>query len=211
MLRVYIVVNRKFCIIEDEMSLKSYKQYLEDMNHESNTDSNGEFLDVFSKIVEDRPEEIRRLVQKSMSAGVFDNDPDLLARAKKFHTQLSSGKVPAVAHNTNNGMNAAISRPAHDDPANNPVTESYQSLKEDMVNFLKNKFRGLLDVNSQDFIFDAEAAIYWFATDYHHGIASELYSILSSSKYRPGRAEGNIMAAGEVAKELYDALVEQYS
>lgn len=34
--------------------------------------------------------------------------------------------------------------------------------------------------------FDVEAAIYWFASDYHGGQSSNLYSVLSMSEYKPG-------------------------
>jgi len=34
--------------------------------------------------------------------------------------------------------------------------------------------------------FDIEAAIYWFASHYHGGQWSNLYSALSTSQYRPG-------------------------
>jgi hypothetical protein len=34
--------------------------------------------------------------------------------------------------------------------------------------------------------FDVEGAIYWFSSDWHGGQASNLYSALSTSEYRPG-------------------------
>ncbi len=34
--------------------------------------------------------------------------------------------------------------------------------------------------------FDKEEAIYWFANDWHGGQWSNLYSVLSTSEYRPG-------------------------
>lgn len=36
---------------------------------------------------------------------------------------------------------------------------------------------------------DIEQAIYWFCSDYHGGQASNLYSVLSTSKYKPGALE----------------------
>ena len=36
--------------------------------------------------------------------------------------------------------------------------------------------------------FEVEAAIYWFAADWHGGQSSNLYSALSTSRYRPGMA-----------------------
>jgi hypothetical protein len=37
--------------------------------------------------------------------------------------------------------------------------------------------------------FEVEAAIYWFAADWHGGQSSNLYSALSTSRYRPGTLE----------------------
>lgn len=38
-------------------------------------------------------------------------------------------------------------------------------------------------------IFSAACALYWYANDYHEGQNSPLYSILSTSEYRPGANE----------------------
>ena len=58
--------------------------------------------------------------------------------------------------------------------------------------------------------FDREAAIYWFANDWHGGQWSSLYSALSTSEYRPG-----MVARGpepeSMESMLYDALVSQYT
>ena len=58
--------------------------------------------------------------------------------------------------------------------------------------------------------FDIEAAIYWFASDYHSGQWSELYSILSTSEYRPGRMEIWVADAGEMAAMAYDVLKDNF-
>lgn len=39
--------------------------------------------------------------------------------------------------------------------------------------------------------FDIEGAIYWYASNYHSGQDSELYSALSMSDYTPGRNESS--------------------
>ena len=75
-------------------------------------------------------------------------------------------------------------------------------LKQRMVDALQSHFGGEID------IFDIEAAIYWFASDYHRGQWSELYSILSTSEYRPGRMETSALHAGETVQMSYDVLVE---
>lgn len=54
--------------------------------------------------------------------------------------------------------------------------------------------------------FDREEAIYWFANDYHSGQASNLYSALSISDYRPGP-----IARGPSNQFLYQVLVDEYA
>lgn len=86
-----------------------------------------------------------------------------------------------------------------------------QNLKQEMKNYLKSKFRGLDDVESEDFNFSMEAAIYWFANDYHSGQTSELYSILSTSQYSPSRLNGGgIKGEDETIQMLYDTLEEKF-
>lgn len=55
--------------------------------------------------------------------------------------------------------------------------------------------------------FDIEEAIYWYASDYHSGQASELYRILSTSPFNPGP-----MSHGPegMAEEIYNALVSEF-
>jgi hypothetical protein len=89
------------------------------------------------------------------------------------------------------------------------INESTE-LKQEMKDYLKNKFKGLEDVNSNDFNFDMEAAIYWFTTDYHSGQFSDMYSVSSTSEYRPGRMVNNIGQEPENVQLLYQALEERY-
>ncbi len=49
--------------------------------------------------------------------------------------------------------------------------------------------------------FDREEAIYWFASNYHGGQSSNLYSALSTSPYNPGP-----IARGPSDLFLYDEL-----
>lgn len=58
--------------------------------------------------------------------------------------------------------------------------------------------------------FDIEAAIYWYANDYHGGQNSQLYSALSSSSFRPSRLSKGIENEGIVAEELYSALESKF-
>jgi len=84
--------------------------------------------------------------------------------------------------------------------------------KEEMVDFLTKKFQGLLDPQEIDANnFDMEAAIYWFANHYHGGQWTNLYSVLSTSDYKPGPMHRDIKDdESETATMMYDALVDKY-
>ena len=60
--------------------------------------------------------------------------------------------------------------------------------------------------DAKELEFEIEEAIYWFACNYHGGQWSNLYSVLSTSKYSPGAA-----AYGPSEPYLYDMLVEEFS
>ena len=75
-------------------------------------------------------------------------------------------------------------------------------LKSEMINFLKGQF------GSEAEEFDMEEAIYWFAANYHEGQWSDLYSILSTSDFRPGRLSNGPEQG--MCEMMYDALVEKY-
>jgi hypothetical protein len=59
--------------------------------------------------------------------------------------------------------------------------------------------------------FDIEAAIYWLASDYHGGQTSELYSILSTSNFKPGASHSSVADEGGMAEEIYDMLVREFA
>ena len=80
--------------------------------------------------------------------------------------------------------------------------------KEEMLNFFKQK-QGLYG-SWGEIDPDAEAAIYWFAHDYHGGQWSNLYSALSTSPYRPGRMMSSAEDEGESVKMMYDDLVSEF-
>lgn len=80
--------------------------------------------------------------------------------------------------------------------------------KEEMVNYLGQQFQGMGDESNE---FDIEAAIYWFANGYHGGQNSNLYSVLSTSQYKPSPISSSIEdEESEIASEMYNALVGQY-
>jgi hypothetical protein len=55
--------------------------------------------------------------------------------------------------------------------------------------------------------FDIEAAIYWFASDWHGGKWSNLYSALSTSPYKPGWSEAS---CPDEAMDCYDTLMSSF-
>ena len=55
--------------------------------------------------------------------------------------------------------------------------------------------------------FTTEAAVYWFANDWHGGQWSDLYAALSASPYRPGVLERE---CPEDARDCYEELVAAF-
>lgn len=90
------------------------------------------------------------------------------------------------------------------------LKENHNELKQQMRTFLINKNKGLHNVRSPEFNFDVEAAIYWFAADYHDGQFSDLYKILSTSDYKPSRMANGVSSEDETIQELYQELVDQF-
>ena len=52
--------------------------------------------------------------------------------------------------------------------------------------------------------FDAEAAMYWFAHDWHSGQTSNLYSVLSTSQYKPGASMHGVADESKDVEDCYD-------
>ena len=83
-------------------------------------------------------------------------------------------------------------------------------LKSRMKNFLKDKWKGLEDVNSKEFDDDMEIAIHWFAQDYHSGQSSDLYSISSTSLYTPSILSKGLDDENETVQMMYNDLEERF-
>lgn len=83
--------------------------------------------------------------------------------------------------------------------------EAEPNLKEKMMSFLKSRYPGEDE-------FSMEVAIYWFAYNHHEGQFSDLYSVLSTSEYKPSRLTGNIQDEDdEVAQSMYEDLEEEFA
>lgn len=77
--------------------------------------------------------------------------------------------------------------------------------KEEMLSYLQKMYG-----REEGFKDDAEVAIYWFANFYHGGQSSNLYSALSTSRFRPGPiARGPEKDSSE--KMMYDDLVFKFA
>ncbi len=85
------------------------------------------------------------------------------------------------------------------------LTERIQDpTKEEMFEYLQGIYG-----NEEGFEGDAEAAIYWFANFNHGGQGSNLYSVLSTSRFRPGRiTKGPQKDSGE--EMMYRDLEHQF-
>jgi hypothetical protein len=94
----------------------------------------------------------------------------------------------------------------------NKVTSAFKDpTKEEMVKFLHDKYKGHLDYTDEELEFPIEAAIYWYAYDYHSGQNSNLYSALSTSEYKPGSFYKSIDDTDDdVAQEMYSNLQTKY-
>ena len=58
---------------------------------------------------------------------------------------------------------------------------------KEMRDHIATAFAGLMDPHDKESNeFDIAEAIYWFAGNYHGGQWTNLYSVLSTSDYRPG-------------------------
>lgn len=76
--------------------------------------------------------------------------------------------------------------------------------KDEMVQAIRN------DCGNEPDDFDIESAIYWFAYAYHGGQWSNLYSILSTSPYKPGAIENGV-EPDSMASFCFDCLVNTYA
>jgi hypothetical protein len=72
----------------------------------------------------------------------------------------------------------------------------------EMYSFLETQACGAEDIR-----FDIEEAIYWFASDYHSGQWSNLYSVLCQSEYTPSQLS-RVDASNSF---FYDMLVAEYA
>lgn len=79
--------------------------------------------------------------------------------------------------------------------------------KKEMVNYLKDEFGGF--EGNDDF--SSEEAIYWYAYNNHGGQRSNLYSVLSTSEYKPSPLYSNIDDSDdEISLAMYNTLTQKF-
>jgi hypothetical protein len=78
--------------------------------------------------------------------------------------------------------------------------------RDDMLEFLRQHI--VPHYAGEDIEFDIEEAIYWFASDYHGGQWSNLYSALCQSPYKPGALQS--WCGSDIAVELVEDLVSHF-
>ena len=84
------------------------------------------------------------------------------------------------------------------------LNENRVNSKEELVNYLKQNYPEANDM-------DIEAAIWWFAHDYHEGQNSPLYSIVSTSSYKPSYMINNVYEENEMVEDMYTDLENNFS
>lgn len=76
--------------------------------------------------------------------------------------------------------------------------------REEMLQFLQSQYG-----NEEGFENDAEVAMYWFANFNHGGQSSNLYSVLSTSPFRPGPISRG-PEPGSMEEMMYQSLEDEF-
>lgn len=80
--------------------------------------------------------------------------------------------------------------------------------KQEIYEFLEGPECPWAEEALNDCFSEAEA-IYWFAANYHGGQWTNLYEVLSQSKYKPGPLS-NGPEIGSIGELLYEELVQHF-
>jgi hypothetical protein len=141
------------------------------------------------------------------------------------YRQLEIGQL---LHAQRDAMRAARAMRGHDLAAENWYMDDFFTISDEITrrrHGLKNKKRShrnsdlkdLMIAHVKDFFGsdvddnDIEVAIYWFASNYHGGQWSELYSILSTSPYKPGMFSRGIKSEEGMVPEIYSYLCKNFA
>jgi len=88
-----------------------------------------------------------------------------------------------------------------------PVKKCSDPDYNEMLEFLKGYAVGVTDCADD---FDYGNAIYWFASEWHHGQGSNLYEAIEACGYRPGASENGVCPYGD-AFTFHMALEAEYT
>lgn len=77
--------------------------------------------------------------------------------------------------------------------------------REEMLEFIAQQYRGCHEMLENE----SAEAIHQFASEYHAGQNSNLYSALSQSEFRPGPMWSQTEEKS-FARDIYNSLVEEY-
>jgi len=85
---------------------------------------------------------------------------------------------------------------------------------DEMLDYLKSEYAMEFAEDTDDSpnaLFSAEAAIYWFASDWHSGMGSNLYSACSTSEYHPSVLEYGADDLESLDRMMYDDLERKFA
>lgn len=90
---------------------------------------------------------------------------------------------------------------------------NFDPTRKDLMRVLQT-YRSMVtaEADKHCFRFYRECAIYWFASNYHLGQSSNLYSVLSTSPYpvEVGETFESAITEGSMEKIMYDDLLEYF-
>jgi hypothetical protein len=88
------------------------------------------------------------------------------------------------------------------------TVKDVRQLREDILTYVKSRYKGLLETDGNDFLFDFESALYWYCSDNHGGMFTELYQLLCLSEFHPSPLHNSVESEGEVPVMIYDTIGE---
>jgi len=129
---------------------------------------------------------------------------------KIFDKETKEWNIVSINEMTTTGAVAAVSTPAAFSKRKVKLREGkiQDPTREEMIEYLQYVFSGLLD--RPTFNDAVEVAMYWFANFYHGGQSSNLYSVLSTSPYKPGAMERG-PAPDSIESDMFSYLAQEFA
>ena len=147
-----------------------------------------------------------RLIWKTPSGQWKTFNPE----TKEWDIAIPSPSESITNEMTTTGAVAAVNVPAAFSKRKIKMSEgkNQDPTREEMIEYLQYVFSGLLD--RPTFNDAAESAMYWFANFYHGGQSSNLYSVLSTSPYRPGPMERE-PKPDSIESDMFSYLAQEFA